>query len=419
MKPFITIVYHPEENVFRIQYQEKQLDMSRLEQMSISEWGNPFVKNKHRWYGLYEELRQLCGEDDYKVIFDGSDDDLRSIKNVLSEHKIEILTNANKVVIVYNRAVCSIRVTVNGRLMDTSSVEGVPLERTIEAIPMREWKGLFSEIEDYLGHTGYTVSFVGNSEDIRCLVDACPENVDLSYKPSKLNTAKASSTAMTEAVSTSAIAIKETVSATAKPLLDTAKEKMQNGSETMTVGTLTFTKIRVAKILILIGLVCFAFPFLTVSCNMINYEEQNYSGFQIITASSVNHLLASQGSDIKIPGNIFLLLAFLAGVLAFLFLILRKIIHHLPGKLRNVIRRPASIPHRVGGILSTVSAAFLLIFRLTIKTYYPLDESQWSVLMIETKFGFVLCLIVMAAAAVLCLTAKEDPIEEDLLDDYT
>lgn len=419
MKPFITVIYHPEEGEFRIQYQEQQLDMNCLDQVTLAEWRNPFVKNNRRWYGLYEELKQLCGEDDFKVIFDGTEDDHQVIREMLSAHHIEILTLMNKVVIVYQRETCCVKVNVNGRMMDTSRIEGVPLERTIGENPTREWKGLFPEIEEYLGHTAYTVSFVGNSENMRCLIEACPQGVDLSYKVLKQNELKPSAEKVTEAVATSASVIKETVSVAAKPILNTAKETIQNGSETMTVGKFTFTKVRVAKALILAGLICFLFPFATVSCAEADGLSKTFSGFQLITAWSANHKLAAEGYDVKLPGNILLLLAFLAGVWALIFLILRKLLPHLPGKLRGVLRIPASRPHRMGGILCVASVVLLLAFRLTIKVYYSLDNVDWEYLKVRSQFGYLLCLLVMTVSAVLCLTAKEEPISEELLEQTT
>lgn len=46
-----------------------------------------------------------------------------------------------------------------------------------------DWKGIFGEIESYLGNDFYNINFVGKQEDMNILMDNAPENISIFFKP--------------------------------------------------------------------------------------------------------------------------------------------------------------------------------------------------------------------------------------------
>ena len=193
-KNFVHIFYNSETKETGITYGEKKADVTELSKVPLSEWQNPFVKNGFRWYGLYEELKKICRSTKFSVIFHGSDADMQLLKEILSSEKVEIFGENNKTVILYDHISRFVKVTVNGKMLDTSIIKGIPIEQTVSPIKELGWNGIFTELQEYMGNMPFSCTFMGRREDMKCLIAACPEQVDLTYKD--LSTPPEKSTAL-------------------------------------------------------------------------------------------------------------------------------------------------------------------------------------------------------------------------------
>lgn len=154
------------------------------------------------------------------------------------------------------------------------------------------------------------------------------------------------------------------------------------------------TKRLIAKIALLVSLICFFFPFVTVSCTYGGEETRStYSGFELMTkiGADDDELLESGEADADdYSVNVFLIAAFAGSALALVLLL-------------------AKIKGKVPGILSSVSAVSLLLFMATFKIYYHFDELEEyaKYVEVENQFGLVLCLICVIIAAILSFLDKE------------
>lgn len=129
------------------------------------------------------------------------------------------------------------------------------------------------------------------------------------------------------------------------------------------------TWLRVALVL---ALVCFFFPFCTVSC-----------GSESIQASGFEAMIGSREDDLA--ANAFLIIALITTL----------------GTLALSFAENASIPTATA-VFSGVSAFMVFLFRVTIFAYYDLMEDR-DYIHIETEWGWWACLLLLITAVVLAV----------------
>ena len=150
----------------------------------------------------------------------------------------------------------------------------------------------------------------------------------------------------------------------------------------------------VIKIVLVIALLAFFLPFVTVSCNSGTSKSteitETYSGMELITTiGSKDDALLAKSQDHEAKVNFFVTMAFLcaAAGLGMLF-----------SKQRSIVT----------AALSCASFILLLIFRMFFRPYYGLNDPDIKKYIdVDTRFGLLLCMLALLAAAVLCYL--EDP----------
>lgn len=185
MSNIIKVKYDHDSHEIEISCDEIIFDTSRIASMGISEWVYPFVIKNNSWYGFYEEMKGFCQSDSFKVIFHGSDEDMNILKSALSSTNIDVIGLNNKVVILYNSEQLVTKITINGKIFDTSKLTNRSIDEWVFPFTYKdaEWNGIFAEIESFLGTNSYSIQFMGDSEDMRIIMDNCPQNIDVTYKP--------------------------------------------------------------------------------------------------------------------------------------------------------------------------------------------------------------------------------------------
>ncbi|MBQ8961295.1 MAG: zinc-ribbon domain-containing protein [Ruminococcus sp.] len=145
----------------------------------------------------------------------------------------------------------------------------------------------------------------------------------------------------------------------------------------------------IAKVCVLIAMVAFLFPFVSVSCTEDKTVHESYSGLRLmLSIEKSNDSVAGQTSSEPRPN--FLLIVTFAGAAATAVILFRK----------NDLR--------LGMIISAISAAALLLFRLTFRSYYDLTGDYADYIKVKTKFGFVLCLLMLLCTAAACLLERKN-----------
>ncbi len=150
----------------------------------------------------------------------------------------------------------------------------------------------------------------------------------------------------------------------------------------------------VIKIVLVIALLAFFLPFVTVSCNSGTSKTteitETYTGMELMTTfGSKDDALLAKSQDHEAKVNVFVVLAFLcaAAGLGLLF---------------------AKQPGIITAALSCAGFLLLLIFRMFFRPYYGLNQSDIkNYIDVDTRFGLLLCMLALLAAAVLCYL--EDP----------
>ncbi len=127
----------------------------------------------------------------------------------------------------------------------------------------------------------------------------------------------------------------------------------------------------IAKIILLVSLVCFVMPFVTVSCGN---TEISCSGVELATGLYSNDMIQEE----DVPLNIFVTVSLVASV-AVAVLVFGK-------KGKNIVVQ----------ILSGISAFSLILFMCTFKSYYKLQEFG-----VEFKFGVWAVIILNIVLAVI------------------
>lgn len=141
----------------------------------------------------------------------------------------------------------------------------------------------------------------------------------------------------------------------------------------------------ITKLLLLIGMVAFFFPFVMVSCSG---ESMELSGFELMTSISLRDEMENEeeGED----PNPYLAVAFICGAIAF--------------GATWFVRGSKEYDLLVPCAFSAVGAVFLIIFRLTFWEFYELTEFKGRV-DLRFRWGWILSIISYAGSAALALLA--------------
>lgn len=148
----------------------------------------------------------------------------------------------------------------------------------------------------------------------------------------------------------------------------------------------------IAKVCILVALVAFFLPFVSVSCTQEKSMTESYSGFRLMLNIDKDDDKLTEQSDKDQKANIFLLLAFAGGVATAVFLFYKK----------NL---------KLASMISGASALLLLLFRITFRSYYgfsDIPDNYAKYLDVDTKFGLVLCILMMLATAAACFLERKN-----------
>lgn len=161
-----------------------RMDTSRIEGRRLEEWAYPFFIQKVQWNGISEELKAFIGTDDVHIQFQGTEAEMRILRDAVKNTPMKVAGTDNRVVILYRRDNLTTRITVNGKLFDTSRIQNRSIEEWVGPFQFRDlrWGGIFQELENVLGTDEYTIQFAGEQEDMRELIQHCPETVSLTFK---------------------------------------------------------------------------------------------------------------------------------------------------------------------------------------------------------------------------------------------
>lgn len=184
----VKATYTKDNGELKITYNEKKFDTSRIKNISIEQWAYPFLSNGIKWNGLYEELKDFTGCTEFVLQFDSDEESFSIIKNALASQPIKLVGTNNTVTIVYSENPFTTRITINGKVFDTTLLQNRCIDEWIQPFQVREvhWNGIFKELEDYIGTDKYTVYFMGDQKLMSYLIDACPETVSIFYKAFKV-----------------------------------------------------------------------------------------------------------------------------------------------------------------------------------------------------------------------------------------
>jgi len=137
----------------------------------------------------------------------------------------------------------------------------------------------------------------------------------------------------------------------------------------------TVNRCRLLKILLLIGMICFFLPFVTVSCSA---QTIDISGMDAMLA---NEAVSGELDMNECPMNPYLLAAFALGIVGIVIVWMnRKLI--------------------IAACTSLIGAFALLLFRTTFISFYELNEYA-GMLDIQFRFGWFLSLAAYLASAII------------------
>ncbi|MGN0621549.1 MAG: hypothetical protein ACI4I9_06750 [Porcipelethomonas sp.] len=184
MNKIVKIKYNSEVPSAEITFEENRMDVSRIAGRKIEEWAYPFIVKNIRWNGICDELKEFTGSNEITIQFSGTDKEMGILKDAVKNTAIKVAGTNNKVVILYKKEPFSTKITVNGKIFDTSKIQNRTIDEWIYPFQFREikWDGIFKELENYLNTDLYSIQFVGEQEDMKELMKECPENVSISFK---------------------------------------------------------------------------------------------------------------------------------------------------------------------------------------------------------------------------------------------
>lgn len=137
------------------------------------------------------------------------------------------------------------------------------------------------------------------------------------------------------------------------------------------------------KLLLVIGMACFFFPFATVSCAG---EDITASGYEIMTATSFADEAEITFTDfqlVDVKPNVYLVVSFLMGAIGIAFA--RK-------------RKPLKLPC----IFSASGAIFLILFRINFYSFYCVEEYR-TLFSIKFRWGWIVAILFFIEATFVAL----------------
>ena len=237
----VKATYIKDSGELKIIYNEKKFDTSRIKNISIEQWAYPFLNKGIKWNGLYEELKDFTGCTEFILQFDSDEESFATIKNALASQPVKLVGTNNTVTIVYSENPFSTRITINGKVFDTTLLQNRCIDEWIQPFQVREvhWNGIFKELEDYIGTDKYTVYFMGDQKLMSYLIDACPETVSIFYKAFKVHQ-KSKTLPNIGNINTEKINM-DNLTDMAQKTVSSLKEKINNTTESTTKTSSTET----------------------------------------------------------------------------------------------------------------------------------------------------------------------------------
>lgn len=237
----VKATYTKDNGELKITYNEKEFDTSRIKNISIEQWAYPFLSNGSKWNGLYEELKDFTGCTEFVLQFDSDEESFSIIKNALASQPVKLVGTNNTVTIVYSENPFTTRITINGKVFDTTLLQNRCIDEWIQPFQVREvhWNGIFKELEDYIGTDKYTVYFMGDQKLMSYLIDACPETVSIFYKAFKVHQ-KSKTLPNIGNINTEKINM-DNLTDMAQKTVSSLKEKINNTTESTTKTSSTET----------------------------------------------------------------------------------------------------------------------------------------------------------------------------------
>lgn len=237
----VKATYIKDSGELKITYNEKKFDTSRIKNISIEQWVYPFLNKGIKWNGLYEELKDFTGCTEFILQFDSDEESFATIKNALASQPVKLVGTNNTVTIVYSENPFSTRITINGKVFDTTLLQNRCIDEWIQPFQVREvhWNGIFKELEDYIGTDKYTVYFMGDQKLMSYLIDACPETVSIFYKAFKVHQ-KSKTLPNIGNINTEKINM-DNLTDMAQKTVSSLKEKINNTTESTTKTSSTET----------------------------------------------------------------------------------------------------------------------------------------------------------------------------------
>lgn len=237
----VKATYTKDNGELKITYNEKKFDTSRIKNISIEQWAYPFLSNGIKWNGLYEELKDFTGSTEFILQFDSDEESFSIIKNALASQPVKLVGTNNTVTIVYSENPFTTRITINGKVFDTTLLQNRCIDEWIQPFQVREvhWNGIFKELEDYIGTDKYTVYFMGDQKLMSYLIDACPETVSIFYKAFKVHQ-KSKTLPNIGNINTEKINM-DNLTDMAQKTVSSLKEKINNTTESTTKTSSTET----------------------------------------------------------------------------------------------------------------------------------------------------------------------------------
>ncbi len=190
MDTLVKMVYQKKTGELNITCSGRTFDVSNIRDLSIEQWGFPFVANGVRWRGLYEELKTFVGSDNFSLQFEGDDASFEVLKYIFEDTPVSVCQQLeNKVVtIIYSENPFTTRIIIDGTPLDTEKIQNRSIDEWVSTINTRgiQWLGIFTELENYLHSTTYTIFFIGEQKDMEFLLGQCPDTVNIFYRDPKV-----------------------------------------------------------------------------------------------------------------------------------------------------------------------------------------------------------------------------------------
>ena len=162
------------------------------------------------------------------------------------------------------------------------------------------------------------------------------------------------------------------------------KEITNNFTDIALEKTAGLPRVLIAKVCVLIALIAFFLPFISISCSYQGEKvEESYSGFRIMLSAEKDDDEVAERADSDPKPNIFLIAAFAGGIATAVFIFYKK-------------------KYKLAAIISGVSALVLILFRMTFNSYYDFPDEFVDYIDVDSKFGLILCILAMLATAAAC-----------------